>query len=412
MHFTATTGWINDPHGITYRDGQYHSFYQYVPDQTAWGPGCQWGHAVGPDLLSLRELAVAIAPGQGDDGIWTGCLVTDDDGAAQIFYTSVTTPDVGIGRIRVATPDGDDWLTWSKGDFIVDAPEGLDLIAYRDPFVRREGTGWRMFVGAALRNGDAAALSYTSEDLRQWTYAGAALSRSTAETEPVWMGALWECPQVLEIDRRAFMVSSVWDDDELHYAAYATGSYADGVLTPDGWGRLTFGDSYYAPSLFTDADGRPCLVFWMRGIADETGGWAGVHSVPYLLTLNRQRLVAGVHPDVTKHRAEQACDGRVDTSAADIVWTGGEGGELIIETDAVQMSVRWADGELTVDQRSGTREELTQRAPVSDPVRIVIDGPVVEISSSAGLLGVGISAHSAGLRARADQGVLEIHSLR
>ena len=36
FHFTAERGWINDPHGITARDGEYHSFFQYVPDSTVW----------------------------------------------------------------------------------------------------------------------------------------------------------------------------------------------------------------------------------------------------------------------------------------------------------------------------------------------------------------------------------------
>ena len=31
-----------------------------------------WGHAKGPDLLSLEELPIAIAPGDGDGGVWTG----------------------------------------------------------------------------------------------------------------------------------------------------------------------------------------------------------------------------------------------------------------------------------------------------------------------------------------------------
>ena len=76
LHFTANSGWINDPHGITFRNGQYDVFFQYVPGQTVWAPNCHWGHAVGPDLMSLQERGVAIAPGEGDGGIWTGSLVT------------------------------------------------------------------------------------------------------------------------------------------------------------------------------------------------------------------------------------------------------------------------------------------------------------------------------------------------
>ena len=153
FHFTAASGWINDPHGITYRDGEYDAFFQYVPDRTDWAPNCHWGHARGADLLSLHELPVAIAPGDGDGGIWTGSLVTGDDGHARIFYTSTSEPDIGIGRIRVATPDDDEWISWTKGPFVVDAPADLDLIAYRDPFLREDPDGWRMFVGAGDAGG-------------------------------------------------------------------------------------------------------------------------------------------------------------------------------------------------------------------------------------------------------------------
>ena len=230
LHFTANSGWINDPHGITFRNGQYDVFFQYVPGQTVWAPNCHWGHAVGPDLMSLQERGVAIAPGEGDGGIWTGSLVTDDEGQARAFYTSTSAPDYGIGRIRVATPRDEEWLDWRKGEFVADAPPGLDILAYRDPFVRREADAWRMFVGAGLSDGTAMALSYTSDDLDTWDYAGVALQRSTAETDPVWMGALWECPQIFELDGRAVMVSSVWDADVLHYAGYAVGTYDDGRI--------------------------------------------------------------------------------------------------------------------------------------------------------------------------------------
>ena len=64
FHFTAASGWINDPHGITYRGGEYHAFFQYVPDRTDWAPNCHWGHARGIDLLSLRELPVGDRTGR------------------------------------------------------------------------------------------------------------------------------------------------------------------------------------------------------------------------------------------------------------------------------------------------------------------------------------------------------------
>ena len=131
----------------------------------------------------------------------------DDRGDARVLYTSTNTPDFGIGRIRSAEPSDADWIHWRKGAIVAEAPDGLDLIAYRDPFVRREGDRWRMFVGAAGRDGTAMALTYVSEDqLETWRYDGVALARSTHETDPVWTGALWECPQIFAIADRYAMV--------------------------------------------------------------------------------------------------------------------------------------------------------------------------------------------------------------
>lgn len=390
LHFTARSGWINDPHGITFRDGRYEAFFQYVPDSVVWAPNCHWGHASGPDLLTLEELPVAIAPGEGDEGIWTGSLVTD--GAdTRIFYTSTAQPDIGIGRVRVATPDDDQWTTWTKGDFVVDAPEELDILAYRDPFLRREGDRWRMFVGAGLRDGTAMALTYTSPDLNSWNYDGIALERSTTETEPVWMGALWECPQIFTLEGRAVMVSSVWDADVLHYAGYALGRYADGRFTADTWGRLTYGDSYYAPSLFTDADGDPCLTFWMRGIADKEAGWASAHSIPYRLHVAEDRLIATPHPDVAAHRIGPAVGGRVDGLAADIEWHG-EGEVTVTSGEATVVQLRRSGGEIVIAIGS-----TTHTVPASGSVRVILDGPVLEVASELGLFGAAVTPHGSGL---------------
>ena len=407
FHFTAERGWINDPHGITARDGEYHSFFQYVPDSTVWAPNCHWGHAKGADLFSLAELPIALAPGEGDDGIWTGSLVTDDDGSTRIFYTATTQPDIGIGRVRVATPDDEGWIAWTKGAVVAEAPAELDIIAYRDPFVVKEHDGWRMFLGAGLADGTATALSYRSADLTDWEYEGIALQRSTHEVDPVWMGALWECPQIIEVAGRHVMVSSVWDDDVLHYAGYAVGRYADGVFTAEAWGRLTYGPSYYAPSFFRDADGRPCLIFWMRGVADLETGWASAHSVPHVLTLDGDRLIATPHPDLDSYRAEAVADGRIASLAGNVLWSPAPSDELQISSAGGPVAtLRVAGGELAVQVGS---EQWAM--PVTGDIRVLLDGPVLEVSSSAGMLGAAIAPLGDDLVLDGAEGRLEVHEL-
>ncbi|MCA0295066.1 MAG: glycoside hydrolase family 32 protein [Actinobacteria bacterium] len=395
FHFTAGSGWINDPHGITWRDGGYDVFFQFVPGSLVWQPDCHWGHARGEDLLSLRELPVAIAPGEGDDGMWTGSLVRDAGGGALVFYTATSVPEFGIGRVRTATPVDEGWIGWVKGPVVVEAPAGLDLVAFRDPFVRREGAGWRMFVGGAGRDGTAMALTWVSEDLGSWRYDGVALARSGRETVPVWTGALWECPQVFPLGDRWVMVSSVWDADTLHYVAYALGSYAGGRFTAETWGRLTYGSSYYAPSLFVDGRGRACMSFWMRGVSDPVAGWVGAHSLPHVLSLQGDRLVAWPHPDVERyhHEHEATVLDAVDVDAVDVCWDPAPGDLLRVWRG--QQVVATIERTLT-GLRVGVGGEV-ESMPAEGQVRIVVDGPVLELATTGANFGAAVGVGEGGL---------------
>jgi beta-fructofuranosidase len=371
LHFTPRTGWINDPLAVTWHAGVYHAFFQYVPDRTSWAPECRWGHATSPDLVTWTEHPVALEPGDGDDGIWSGSIAVDDDGRSTIFYTAVSTPEFGVGRIRTATPTDDDWITWRKGEVVVEAPP-LDLVAFRDPFVMRDAGRWRMLVGTALADGDAAASSFVSDDLSTWTFEGLAASRNTRDTDPVWTGALWECPQIFSIDGRDVMVTSVWQDDELHYVAYAIGEFADGRFRADHWGRLTFGDSYYAPSFFRDRDGAPCLIFWMRGVIDEEAGRASALSVPHALRLVGDTLVSAPHPAI----AAAASSDRIDIQVGEDWETSNARDTLTVERDASSVRCSWQGEETVVPAWPGD-------------VQILVDGETVEVFTGEALFAVG-----------------------
>jgi beta-fructofuranosidase len=382
FHFTAESGWINDPHGLTFHDGAYHLFHQFVPDSLDWAPSCHWGHAVGSDLMTWERRPVAIAPGDDEDGIWTGSLVRDESGDARIFYTSVVQPDLGLGRVRAARPKDATWEEWVKGDVVVEPPLGLDLIAYRDPFVVPEGEGWRLFIGAADGAGTAMALTYVSPDLARWEYDGVAAARSTTETDP-WLGALWECPQFFEIGGHWVMVSSVWSDDVLHYAGYGIGTFAGGRFEARTWGQLSFGESYYAPSFFRDREGRPCLIFWMRGVLDADAGWCGALSLPYVLSLVGDRLVAQPHPDVAAHRTGIDAEGG---HAFDLEWTPTDSGDRIVLAAAGSENavIEVDHGRVRLERLGHENIEMPWSGGT---LRVVVDGPTIEISSPDGLLG-------------------------
>ena len=81
-HFTAPTGWINDPLGVTWHAagrrgpgeerGRYELFYQFNPEAPVWAVACRWGQATSADLVRWREPRTALEPGRRRPGAGRG----------------------------------------------------------------------------------------------------------------------------------------------------------------------------------------------------------------------------------------------------------------------------------------------------------------------------------------------------
>jgi beta-fructofuranosidase len=376
LHLTAERGWVNDPLAPTWDGERYHLFFQYVPDSVEWAPNCHWGHAVSADLVHWEHVGVALAPDDDEDGVWSGSMVRHDSGY-RIFYTAVTADDLPMGRVRWADSPDLTSGSWVKGEVAVTAPPGVDVTTFRDPFVYRDGPVWRMLVGTSIGRDRAAATSFSSPDLSQWSYDGIAASRPTTVTDPVWTGTLWECPQLVEVAGEEAFVASVWDKDVLHHVVAALGTSEGSTFTPQTWQQLTFGQGYYAPAAFRDAGGQPCLVFWIRGLLDQTAGRAGALSVVHRLDLDDGQLLLRLHPALTS-RGRPSRDG---ANAA-----------IAEPTDLTDSAVRLTSGGravLTIAHESGEVivEAGTERvAIVASPrqVQVLVDGPCIEVLTSGG----------------------------
>ena len=164
-HFSPLYGWMNDPNGMVYKDGEYHLFYQYNPYGSKWG-NMNWGHAISKDLVNWEHRPVAIAP-DAFGTIFSGSAVIDHHntagfGAGAIVAIYTQNGDRQVQSIAYSTDNGRTFTKYENNPVLVS--EARD---FRDPKVFwYEGTKrWIMVlaVGQEMQ-------FFSSPNLKDWTF--------------------------------------------------------------------------------------------------------------------------------------------------------------------------------------------------------------------------------------------------
>lgn len=311
-HFTTRRGWINDPNGLIYKDGEYHLFYQHNPYERDW-ENMHWGHAVSPDLIHWTELATALHP----DTIGTmfsGSAIIDYDNTSGfgskknppmvVAYTAET----GDRQVQCIAYSLDNGRTFTKykGNPVIDSKEIWDSRDTRDPKLLRYGDHWVMVLNE--RDGHS---FYTSDNLRDWTYKS-------------HTGGFWECPDLFELAVDGNPDNKMW----VMYGAsgtYMLGDFDGERFTPRSGKHAYTRGSIYAAQTFNNIpaeDGRRIQIGWSR-ISHPDMHFNGMMLLPTELTLRTTkdgvRLVsrpvrevetlctpAGSWTDLTQEQADEA----------------------------------------------------------------------------------------------------------
>jgi beta-fructofuranosidase len=292
---------MNDPHGITFDGENYHLFFQHYPHGTEWHHSQHWGHAISPDLVSWKRLPVALTPMDDEVGCWSGSIVMVDD-TPHLFYTRPSTDEWGRGQVVLARGSSD-FRQWHVGATLIDGPPSDDYFDFRDPHVRRDVNGYRMVVGAGKKGAGGVVLLYRSDDAITWRFVGEAISAERFSVAGIDTGTVWECPQLIEVDGRTVLIVSAMHQQEFGYTVYAVGDFNNDVFTPKNWGRFDVSNSAYASSVFTDADGSPCVMSWIKELDGKTpkdAQFAGAQSTVSRMSLVGDELFLQPHPNLMK----------------------------------------------------------------------------------------------------------------
>ena len=215
FHVSPYVGWMNDPNGFSYYQGEYHLFYQYYPYDTHWN-SMHWGHVVSKDLLHWKHLPAALAPDEDYDkiGCFSGSAIELEDGKQLLLYTAVGQETMEDGTVRdiqtqaVAVGDGKDYKKYEKNPVLTakDLPEGASKVDFRDPKIWKGKDGnFYCVIGSRPADGSGQILLYRSENGFDWEFV------SILAENKKRFGKMWECPDFFELDGKHVLLTSPQD---------------------------------------------------------------------------------------------------------------------------------------------------------------------------------------------------------
>ena len=289
-HFSPLYGWMNDPNGMVYKDGEYHLFYQYNPYGSKWG-NMSWGHAISQDLVNWKHLPVAIAP-DALGTIFSGSAVVDFDntagfGAGAIIAIYTQNSDRQVQSIAYSTDNGRTFTKYENNPVLTS--EARD---FRDPkvFWYESTKRWIMVlaVGQEMQ-------IFSSPNLKDWTFESRFGEGQGAH------GGVWECPDLFELpvegtnDKKWVLLCNLNPGGPFGGSAtqYFVGSFNGKEFVnefPSKTKWMDWGKDHYATVTWSDApDNRRIAIAWMSNwqYANDvpTSQYRSPNSVPRDLSL-------------------------------------------------------------------------------------------------------------------------------
>jgi len=312
FHFSPAAGWMSDPNGLVYLDGEYHLFYQHRFKGAA--PGMYWGHSVSKNLINWTTLPVALAP-DSLGYIYSGSCVVDLKNTSKLGSTAnppllafFTYHNLKLAykesqAMAYSLDKGRTWKKYSQNPVI----KNPGLKDFRDPkvFWNASTKDWRMVVSM----GDHVAF-YGSKNAVNWDLLGEFGKGIGDHIGP------WECPDLFPVQvqgsseiKWVLLISVVnlgSDADRLATATqYFIGDFDGNTFTTSQkdvrW--IDFGKDNYAGVTYSNVPGgRKIFQAWMQshqygGLVEQkiTKEWAGAATFPRevkILKMDREYRLA------------------------------------------------------------------------------------------------------------------------
>ena len=302
FHFTPKQGWMNDPNGMIFLNGQYHLFFQHYPDSTVWGP-MHWGHATSSDLVQWKEQPIALYP-DSIGMIFSGSAVLDKNNTSGLgrggiaplvaIYTQHYMPGEKAGRtdfqnqsIAYSLDEGKTWTKYAGNPVL----KTSNIKDFRDPKVIWHAPSQKWIMSLAVADHVE---FYSAPNLINWT------KESELGKNAFAHGGVWECPDLLHFNLNG---KTIWvllvsmnpgGPNGGSATQYMVGDFDGHTFKPYSndikW--MDYGPDNYAGVSFSNVGDRNILIGWMSNWnyanVVPTEKWRSAMTVPRELSLIEQ----------------------------------------------------------------------------------------------------------------------------
>ena len=268
-HHSPAYGWMNDPNGMFYKDGEFHLYYQFNPYGSQW-ENMTWGHSTTKDLIHWEAQPIAIEP-DAIGSIFSGSCVVDKNntsgfgkGTIVAFYTSAGQHQTQ--SMAYSTDNGKTFKKYENNPILTsDIPDFRDPKVFWNPEIQK----WNLILAAGQEM-----RIYSSPNLKDWTY------ESSFGKEYGNHDGVWECPDLMKLQVRGtdkqkwMLICNINPGGPFGGSAtqYFVGEFDGHKFTCDTKPEVTkwmdYGKDHYATVTFDNApDGRKIAIAWMSMVS-------------------------------------------------------------------------------------------------------------------------------------------------
>lgn len=304
FHFTPEHGWMNDPNGMVYLDGEYHLFFQYNPYGSMWG-NMSWGHAVSTDMVSWTYLPTVLTP-DSLGAIFSGSAVIDVNNTAGLGKNAIVAIFTSAGKVQAqsiaySTDKGRTFTKYAKNPVLPNP----GISDFRDPKVSWNEAANEWVMALATKQ---TVTFFGSKNLKKWT-------KLSEFGEGFGSHAgVWECPDLFPLTYKGktkwVLTVSLNPGGPNGGSAtqYFIGDFDGKTFKPDAlpyplW--IDYGRDNYAGVTFNNipkTDGRRIFIGWMSNwdYANQvpTKDFRSANTTPRELTItnNGNHLILSSYP--------------------------------------------------------------------------------------------------------------------